>query len=109
MGTQTRSWLIRLVLASSFAVALAFVPAGVEQGHARRELERLRARLADTRARRDRLRAENRRLRLEVRGLAGDPRAIEDRARRDLGMVYPGELVIQLEDEPRDGRDEEAR
>jgi cell division protein FtsB len=97
-GAPPRGWWIRVALAASLAVALAFVPTGIRRSDADRHLERLEAEVADTRLRIAELDEENRELRGEIRGLADDPRAIEDRARRDLGMVYPGELVIQLEE-----------
>ena len=35
--------------------------------------------------------------RRRIRALKNDPRAIEDIARAELGMTYPGELVIRIE------------
>lgn len=93
-GSRRRRWWFRVGLAGAFAVGLAVIPAGVDRADAGRRLEALRAQVADARARRDALLADNARLRAEIRGLRGDSRAIEERARRDLGMVYPGELVI---------------
>ena len=43
-----------------------------------------------------RVKAENERLREEVRQLQSDPAYIERLAREELGMVKPGELVIQF-------------
>ncbi len=40
------------------------------------------------------LRAENEGLRDEVRGLTDEPRLIEEIARRELGLIRPGERVI---------------
>ena len=42
----------------------------------------------------DALRAENDELREDVRSLREEPRAIEDLARRDLGLIEPGEKVF---------------
>ena len=42
------------------------------------------------------LRDENERMREEVRRLREDPQAIEYVARKDLGLVRPGELVFFL-------------
>lgn len=42
---------------------------------------------------------ENERLRRDVRALHGDPAALEQAAREDLGYVRPGEIVIKLDDE----------
>jgi len=63
--------------------------------------------LAMLRARRDydvmsaaiaRQRADNGRLRDEVRRLTDDPAAIEEIARRDLGLIRPGERVFIIKD-----------
>lgn len=53
--------------------------------------------LADTIAR---LRAENARLREEAHRLATDPAAIEEIARRQLGLIKPGEKVFIIKDVP---------
>jgi cell division protein FtsB len=47
-----------------------------------------------------RQRAENARLREEVRRLTDDPTAIEEEARRDLGLIRPGEKVFIVKDLP---------
>jgi cell division protein FtsB len=47
-----------------------------------------------------RQRAENARLREEVRRLREDPAAIEEIARRDLGLIRPGEKVFIVKDVP---------
>ena len=46
------------------------------------------------------LRRENDRLRTEARRLREDPRAIEEVARQELGLVEPGELVFLLNELP---------
>ena len=45
-----------------------------------------------------RQRAENARLREEVRRLTEDPAAIEEIARRELGLIRPGERVFIIKD-----------
>ena len=60
---------------------------------ARQEHEQLAAALAQQRA-------ENARLREEVRRLNEDPRAIEEAARRELGLIRPGEKVFIIKDVP---------
>jgi cell division protein FtsB len=45
-------------------------------------------------------RAENDRLREEVRRLTEDPSAIEEIARRELGLIRPGEKVFIVRDLP---------
>jgi cell division protein FtsB len=47
-----------------------------------------------------RQRAENARLRDEVRRLTEDPAAIEEVARRELGLIRPGETVFIIKDLP---------
>jgi cell division protein FtsB len=45
-----------------------------------------------------RVRAENARLREEVRRLREDPNAIEEIARRELGLIKPGEKLFIVKD-----------
>ena len=47
-----------------------------------------------------RARAENESLREEARRLRSDPAAIEDLARRELGLIKPGEHLFILKDRP---------
>ena len=47
-----------------------------------------------------RQRAENARLREQVRRLTEDPAAIEEIARRELGLIRPGERVFIIKDLP---------
>jgi cell division protein FtsB len=63
----------------------------------RREYQDLEATLLE-------LRHENTRMREEARRLREDPAAIEEAARRDLGLMRPGEVVFVLQDAhpPRD-------
>jgi cell division protein FtsB len=80
-----------------FIAAVIVVDALVgEQGlfamlRARRQAEELAATIA-------RQRAENARLREEVRRLTEDPAAIEEVARRELGLIRPGEKVFIIKD-----------
>lgn len=46
----------------------------------------------------DRVRRANAKLREEARGLREDPTAIEEVARRELGLARPGELVFIVKD-----------
>ena len=48
----------------------------------------------------DQLRAENARLKEEAERLQSDPRALEDSARSQLGLIKPGETLITLRDRP---------
>ncbi|MEW5981448.1 MAG: septum formation initiator family protein [Acidobacteriota bacterium] len=47
-----------------------------------------------------RAREQNVRLQAEVRRLREDPSAIEDLARRDLGLIKPGEKLFIIRDVP---------
>jgi cell division protein FtsB len=46
----------------------------------------------------DRLRRDNARLREEARRLREEPAAIEEVARRELGLIRPGEMVFIVKD-----------
>ena len=55
-----------------------------------------------------RARAENMRLREEARRLKEDPAAVEDLARRELGLIKPGEKLFIIKDvTPADSRRKE--
>ena len=99
-STRTR-WIIQTLI---FFLVAAFVASALvgDQGL----LATLRARqqyneLAKTIARQ---RAENARLREEVRRLHEDPAAIEEIARRELGLIRPGEKVFIIKDLPPAGK-----
>ena len=63
---------------------------------ARQEYRTLEESLAD-------VRAENARLREQARRLREDPAAVEDLARRELGLIKPGEKLFIIKDvAPRD-------
>jgi cell division protein FtsB len=65
---------------------------------ARQEFRNLEQSLAD-------VRAENARLREEARRLREDPSAVEDLARRELGLIKPGEQLFIVKDvAPKDPR-----
>jgi cell division protein FtsB len=63
-------------------------------------LETLRARreYADQAAALDQLRQENARLREQARRLREDPRTVEEVARRELGLIRPGEVLFIIRD-----------
>jgi len=60
---------------------------------ASRDRDAMRARVAA-------LRQENESLRRDIRRLQDDPSAIEERARRDLGLIKPGEIVFTIREVP---------
>jgi cell division protein FtsB len=48
----------------------------------------------------ERLRSDNARMREDIRGLREDPSIIEEMARRDLGLMSPGETLFIIRDIP---------
>jgi hypothetical protein len=70
-----RRWSARFALALLIAIAIGYLPGQV--------------------VRRD-PRAANAALRRQIEALRTDVGAIEDRARADLGLVYPDEIVLRL-------------
>ena len=64
---------------------------------ARKEYNQLAAEIS-------RSRAENTRLREEARRLREDPAAIEEIARRELGLIKPGEILFIVKDIPPPGK-----
>lgn len=66
----------------------------IETIRARREYARLQSSLHE-------FRMENSRLRAEIKRLREDPRAIEGIARRELGLIRPGEVLFVIKDVPR--------
>jgi cell division protein FtsB len=94
VAPAVRRWAVRIVLAIVVAVAIGYVPGGIV-GRDPRALK-LRAQLdaLDTEARA--LAAGNAALARDIAALETDVHAIEDRARDDLGMVYPDELVVHV-------------
>lgn len=90
-----RRWGLRLGLAIVVAIAIGYVPGQVLRADPR--TAKLQAQLdeldADARA----LEAGNATLARDIRALETDIGAIEDRARADLGMVYPDEIVLRVD------------
>jgi len=89
-----RRWIARVSLAIGVALAVAFVPWQLGGGGER--AARLDAQLERVEEEARLLEEDNARKAHEIRALRTDPQAIEDHARDDLGMVYPGELVLRL-------------
>lgn len=87
-----RRWTVRLTLAFAVALAIAYAP-----GDSESEARHLRGQLEDARREARELEAGNARMAAEVDALRNDPSAIEARARDELGMVFPGEIVLKLE------------
>jgi cell division protein FtsB len=93
-----RRWATRIAICVAIAVAVAYVPWRVAGGG--EQADKLRGQLAHLRDEARALDAENARMEREIHALRTDPRAIEDHARDELGMVYPGELVLRIETDP---------
>ena len=97
-GVKKRSGrLLRLALVLITFVVLTDSLVG-EKGllatiRARREYSELEARI-------ERTRAENARLREVARSLREDPETIEELARRELGLIRPGETLFIIKDLP---------
>lgn len=89
--------MIRLLLVFVASVILVDALVGdrglVATMRARQQYDELAATIA-------RERAENARLRDEARRLKEDPSAIEEIARRELGLIKPGEKVFIVKDVP---------
>lgn len=70
------------------------------------ELVRVKRQHADLAAALEAARARNARLRDEARRLRTDPRAIEEAARRELGLMRKDEILFIVKDQPQktDGR-----
>jgi outer membrane murein-binding lipoprotein Lpp len=93
-----RRWGVRLGLAVAIAIAIGYVPAQVARRDPR--AARLEAQIEQLTAEARQIAARNAELRRDIAALRSDIGAIEDRARGDLGMVYPDEIVLRLPQAP---------
>ena len=91
-----RPWAMRGLLAMVVVAAIAQVP-WITEGGGAGQADRLRGELDRTDGAVRTLSAENLRLSQEIDALRTDVAAIEQLARDELGMVYPGELVLRIE------------
>lgn len=91
---RLRRWSVRLGLAVVVAIAIAYLPGQLLERDPR--AVRLSHQLDELRGEARELAAGNAGLYKEVMALRSDVGAIEDRARADLGMAYPGELVLRV-------------
>ena len=96
---EPRRRVSRHVLQGLFAVFIMLALVDGLFGH-RGLFENRRLRVANERtgASLEALRDENTALREDARRLKEDPAAVEERARRDLGLMKPGEVVVILKD-----------
>jgi cell division protein FtsB len=93
----TRRWGGRLLGAAALAGALAWVPYRVYQADGYARHRQMRDQLDDLSRQNQGLRDRNQSLRREIRRLRTDPEAVGQVARDELGLVKPGEIVIQIE------------
>jgi len=89
-----RTWSTRLGLAVIVAIVIGYLPAQVLSRDKRTVM--LEAQLGEIAAEEKQLLEHNAQLVRSIEALRSDVGAIEDRARADLGMVYPGELVLRV-------------
>lgn len=90
-----RRWAFRLVLAIVVAVAIGYLPGEVLRRDPR--VAKLQTQLDELDHEARELTDKNAQLVRQIRALQTDVSAVEDRARSDLGMVYPNELVIRVQ------------
>ena len=83
------------MLALAIAVAIGYVPGKLLRPDPR--VARLREEINQLDAEAGELAAANAKLVRDIEALLTDVGAIEDRARADLGMVYPDEIVLHVE------------
>lgn len=93
-------WLFRLGGAALLAGLLAYLPHRIHESEGYVRMTRMQQQLEELDRRREALLRENKALEREVRKLRRDPEAIDRVARDDLGLVQPGEIVIQVETKP---------
>jgi outer membrane murein-binding lipoprotein Lpp len=93
-----RRWGVRCALAVAIAIAIGYVPGQVARRDPR--AARLEAQIEELTAEARAVAARNAALRRDIDALRTDIGAIEDRARGDLGMVYPDEIVLRLPPAP---------
>jgi cell division protein FtsB len=89
-----RRWTTRAALAIAVAAVIGYVPGQLLRRDPR--AQKLEAQLAELDVEATDLVARNAELMREVEALRNDVGAIEDRARADLGMVYPDEIVLRV-------------
>ena len=88
-------WAMRIVVAAAIAALIALVPSRMFVRDPR--APKLEMQLGKLEQQELELRQHNAMLAREVEALSHDVAAVESRAREDLGMVYPGELVLRVQ------------
>lgn len=93
-----RRWGARFALAVLIAIAIGYVPGQVLGRDPR--AAKLEVQIEQLAAEAREVAARTAALRRDIAALRSDIGAIEDRARADLGMVYPDEIVLRLPQAP---------
>jgi cell division protein FtsB len=93
-----RRWTARLGLALVVAIAIGYLPGQLLRRDPRSA--KIDRQLAEIAAEAHELEARNAALIRDIEALRTDVSAIEARARADLGMVYPDEIVLRVEAAP---------
>ena len=89
-----RRWGARLGLALIVAIGIGYLPSQALRRDPR--TIKLRAQIDELDAEARELAVHNAALYRDIEALKTDVGAIEDRARADLGMVYPDEIVLRI-------------
>jgi cell division protein FtsB len=89
-----RRWGARLALALVIAIAIGYLPGQLVRRDPR--AAKLDAQIEQLTVDARQVAVRNAALRRQIAALRSDIGAIEDRARADLGMVYPDEIVLSL-------------
>jgi cell division protein FtsB len=98
---MSQRWLVRLVGAAVVAGALALVPHALTRTDGYVRFRDMRDRLDELERGNDELRQRNVLVKREIFRLKHDLAAVEAVARDELGLVKPGDLVIQIEQRPK--------
>jgi cell division protein FtsB len=98
IAPAARRWTMRVALAVVVAVGIGYLPATVLRRDPRAAKLDLQLEQLGGEART--LAADNAAMMRDIEGLRHDVSAIEDRARTDLGMVYPDEIVMRVKRDP---------
>ena len=93
-----RRWSARFGLALIVAIAIGYLPGHVLRKDPRTAKLNTQLEELDVEARE--LATMNAALMRDIDALRSDVGAIEDRARADLGMVYPDEVVLRVKETP---------
>lgn len=93
-----RRWMTRLGLAIVVAVAIGYLPGELLRRDPK--AAKLEHSLEEMRKESRKVAADNQALYRDIEALRSDVGAIEARARADLGMVYPDEVVLRVRRAP---------